>query len=116
MPDFAGETRNPFAALRQRGNGESRTKILVGTGGGLEAAADALQPGDDILHLHADHQLADALKVAVTAALDLKGLDDAVLHLEGHLTGTDALGLIIKEHEKNSFPVQIKSYRNDYIS
>ena len=52
---------------------------LVRAGGGLSAAADALQPLDGLVHRHAPQQAGDTLQVAVAAADHLDGLDDADL-------------------------------------
>ena len=55
---------------------------LIGTGGAFEAAADAFQLGDDIFCFHAFHQCGDTLCVAVTTAIELHVLDDAVLDIK----------------------------------
>ena len=52
---------------------------LVRAGGGLGAAADALQLGDGLLGLHSLHQRADALQIAVAASCEFYGVNDSVL-------------------------------------
>ena len=75
-----------------------RSGELVGAGGGLEAAVDALQPVDDLVDVHALNQAANALKIAVAAA----GVDDVVQlvidDLKVDVGGTGALGAVIEFH------------------
>ena len=71
---------------------------LVGTGGGLEAAADAFQLGDDVLGFHAFHQCGDALRVAIAAAVELHIPQDAVLDLKLDSLTTGALGAVGVSH------------------
>lgn len=52
---------------------------LVGTGGELVAAADALQPADDIVDALSCHQLAYSLQVTVTATKEKHLLYHVVL-------------------------------------
>ena len=52
---------------------------MVGAGGGLDAAADAVQFVDDVVDVLSAHQLADALEVAVASAEEENLLDDVVL-------------------------------------
>ena len=73
-----------FQSLRQ----------LIGAGGGLHAALDALDTGDDVVNVHPFHQLADALQVAVAAAYKLNILDLFVLNVEENLLGTGAFCLV----------------------
>ena len=47
--------------------GFQRLGNLVGAGGGLPAAADALQPLNGLLHRHPLQQAGDTLEIAVTA-------------------------------------------------
>ena len=55
---------------------------LVGAGGAFAATADAVDPGDDILHRHAFHQGADALQVAVTSTQEANIFQFAVFNLK----------------------------------
>ena len=67
---------------------------LIGAGGGLHAALDALNPGDDVVNVHSFHQLADALQVTVAAADKLNILDLVVLNVEENLLRTGAFCLV----------------------
>ena len=71
-----------------------RLRQLIGAGGGLHAALDALDTGDDVVNVHPFHQLADALQVAVAAAYKLNILDLVVLNVEENLLGTGAFCLV----------------------
>ena len=68
---------------------------LVGTGGELIAAADAVEFLDHVVNLLAGHQAADALEVAVAAAQKEYLLDDAVV-INGHINQlrAGALGFV----------------------
>ena len=71
---------------------------LVGTRGVLESAADAFQPLQHILYFHAFHQSADALRVAVAAAVELHILQDAVLDFKLNGLAACALGSVGVSH------------------
>ena len=71
---------------------------LVGAARRLAAAADALETFDDLVHGHAGDELGNALQIAVAAAVDGDGLDDAVFHIEIHALGADTAGSIRKLH------------------
>ena len=61
-----------------------RAAELVGAGGGLAAAADAVEFRDDVVDFLADDQPADALEVSVASAHEEDLLDDAVI-IDGHI-------------------------------
>ena len=63
---------------------------LVGAAGGLPAALDALQLGDGLLRGHILDQAANTLQIAVAAAGEADGADDAVLQLQIDPGGTHA--------------------------
>lgn len=66
---------------------------LVRAGGVLEAAADALQPGNGLLRRQSLHQDGDALQIAAAAAQNLQVLNHmGVVQLHPHMLGTNALG------------------------
>ena len=71
---------------------------LVGAGGAFEAATDAFQLGDDILGLHAIHQGGHALGVAITAAIELYVLQNAVLDFKLNGLAAGALGSVSVSH------------------
>ena len=71
---------------------------LVGAGGLLHAAADALQAGNDLVHRHSFDELGHALRVAVAAADEADALYNAVLHVKQNLAGADAAGSIFILH------------------
>ena len=68
---------------------------LVGTGGGLAAAADAVEFWDDVVDFLACYQAADALQVAVAAAIEGDLLNDAVV-IDGNVNKlrAGALGFV----------------------
>lgn len=72
----------PFGRLGQ--SFLQRVGHLVRTGRGLGSAVDTLHAPDGLLGVHAHHQPADALEVAVAAALHIDALDHAVLQLHSH--------------------------------
>ena len=80
-----------------------RLSQLIGAGGGLHTALDALHTGDHILNVHTFHQSADALQIAVAAAQELDIGDLAVLDIEEDLLGANALGFVLVTHIKISF-------------
>ena len=57
---------------------------LVGAGGGLASAADAVEFWDDVVDFLSDDQPADALEVSVASAIKEDLLDDAVV-IDGHI-------------------------------
>ena len=71
---------------------------LVGAGGLLHAAADALQAGNDLVHRHSFDELGHALRVAVAAADEADAFYNAVLHVKQNLAGADAAGSIFILH------------------
>ena len=66
---------------------------LIGAGGGLHAALDALYTGDDIVDIHAFHQGSDALQVAVAAAKELDVANLVVFDFKADELGADSLVL-----------------------
>ena len=72
---------------------------LIGAGGRTAAAADAFHPGDDIVHILAFAQSADALQVAVAAADETQVMYFAVHDFEDNLTGAGAAGLVMMFHD-----------------
>ena len=54
---------------------------LVRTGGRFETAADSFQTADGLFRLHALYQSTDALEVAVAAAGEFNGIDEAGLSI-----------------------------------
>lgn len=81
---LSGQSLILFQRLRQ-GLGQ-----LVGAAGGLPAALDALQLGDGLLRGHILDQAANPLQIAVAAAGEADGTDDAVLQLQIDPGGTHA--------------------------
>lgn len=67
---------------------------MVGAGCGAMVAPDAFEACDDIGHLHARHQPAEALQIAVASAIELHVGDNAVLHLHIDVAGAGTLGLV----------------------
>ena len=65
---------------------------LVGTGGLLHAAADALHAPHRLLRGHAPQQGGHALEISIAAPLGLYRPDHAVLHLDGEFTVSNAKG------------------------
>ena len=57
---------------------------LVGAGGGLPSAADAVEFWDDIVDFLSDDQPADALEVSVASAIKEDLLNDALV-IDGHV-------------------------------
>ena len=57
---------------------------LVGAGGGLATAADAVEFLDDVVDFLSDDQPADALKVSVASAIKEDLLNDALV-IDGHI-------------------------------
>ena len=57
-------------------------------------APDTFEACDDIGHLHARHQPAEALQIAVASAIELHVGDNAVLHLHIDVAGAGTLGLV----------------------
>lgn len=68
---------------------------LVGAGGGLPSAADAVEFWDDVVDFLAGDQPTDALEVSVASAIKEDLLDDAVV-IDGHIDElrTGALGFV----------------------
>jgi hypothetical protein len=68
---------------------------LVGTAGGFESAADALQPFDDSGGFHPFHQSAYPLQVAVATAHELDIVQSSLVvnvEVDGYRTG--GLGIV----------------------
>ena len=57
---------------------------LVGAGGGLPSAADAVEFWDDVVDFLSDDQPADALEVSVASAIKEDLLNDALV-IDGHI-------------------------------
>ena len=76
---------------------------LVGAGGLLHAALDALQTGDDIVDIHTFHQTADAFQIAVAAAVELDIGQLIVFHIKADHLGAGSLGLKSVLHFIRSF-------------
>ena len=57
-------------------------------------ALDAFETGNDIFYLHACHQSAEALQIAVASAIELHMGDNAVLHFHIDVAGACALGFV----------------------
>ena len=76
---------------------------LIGAGGGLHAALDAFDAGDDILNIHAFYQSGDALQIAVAAADKLHILNLVVLDIKENALGAGAFGLVLVAHNNISF-------------
>ena len=74
---------------------------LIGAGGLLHAAGDALDAGDDIVDVHAFHQLCNALQIAVAAAQELDVLNLVVLQVEVDHLRAGALGLVLVHNQKS---------------
>ena len=71
---------------------------LVGAGGAFETATDAFQLGNDIFRLHAFYQGGHALGVAITAAIELYVLQNAVLDFKLNGLAAGALGSVSVSH------------------
>lgn len=65
-------------------------------------APDAFEACDDVLHLHAGDESADALQIAVASAIELHVADNAVLHLHVDVARANALGFIGCFHNQNN--------------
>ena len=61
-------------------------------------ASDAFEAGDDVLYLHACHQPADALQIAVASAIELHMGDNAIFHFHIDVAGAGTLGLVGSFH------------------
>ena len=57
-------------------------------------APDTFEACDDIGHLHARHQPAESLQIAIASAIELHVGDNAVLHLHIDVAGAGTLGLV----------------------
>ena len=75
---------------------------LVGAGGFLHAAGNALNTGDDLINIHAFDELCNALQVSVAATQELNILNLIVLDVEINRLGAGALGIVFV-HNKNPF-------------
>ena len=71
---------------------------LVGARGVLGTTNRAFQTGDDLIHIHALYQRADALKVSVAAANVLNILQLAVLNFKQNAAGAGAFGSVFVLH------------------
>ena len=76
---------------------------LIGAGGSLAAAGGTFQTGDHIVNIHAFHQGADALEIAVAAAQKFHMGNLAVFYIEADLTGAGTFGLVSITHIAYSF-------------
>ena len=79
---------------------------LVGAGGGLPSAADAVEFWDDIVDFLSDDQPADALEVSVASAIKEDLLDDALV-IDGHIDELRAGALGFVEGVGHNFQVMI---------
>jgi len=75
---------------------------LVGAGGFLHAAGNALNTGDDLINIHAFDKLCNALQVAVAATQELNILNLIVLDVKVNRLGAGALGIVFV-HNQNPF-------------
>ena len=68
---------------------------LVGAGGGLPSAADAVEFLDDVVDFLSDDQAADTLEVSVASAIK-EDLPDNALVIDGHINElrAGALGFV----------------------
>jgi hypothetical protein len=71
---------------------------LVGTRGAFEAATDAFQTLEHFINFHAIYQSANALRVAVAAAVELHVFQNAVLDFKLNRLTASALGSIGVSH------------------
>lgn len=75
-------------------------------------APDAFEACDDIGHLHARHQSAKALQIAIASAIELHVGDNAVLHLHIDVAGAGSLGLVGGFHcyiyERPTLPLPVR--------
>ena len=71
---------------------------LIGAGGRLHTAVDALHALDDLIHIHTFHQSADALQVAISTTQVLYIVNFAVFNFKEDSLGTGSLGLVLKLH------------------
>ena len=71
---------------------------LIGAGGLLHAAGNALDASDDVIHVHAFDQSGDTLQVAVAAADELNVLDLVVLNLKEDALGANTGSLVFVLH------------------
>ena len=77
-----------------RGQATECLAELVGARGGPMVASDAFEAGDDIFYLHACHQPADALQIAIASAIELHMGDNAILHFHINVAGACSLGFV----------------------
>ena len=71
---------------------------LIGAGGGLHAAADALHTGDHIVDIHTLNQSGNALQIAVAAPKELDGLNLVILNLKKDALRAGSFGLVFVLH------------------
>ena len=88
---------------------------LIGAGGLLHAAGDALDAGDDVIDVHAFDQSGNTLQVAVAAADELNILDLVILDLEEDALRADAGSLVFVLHNSISFLFMGRSLHLDQI-
>ena len=69
---------------------------LVGAGGGLQAAGNAVKALDDLIHLHSFQQMGDAQQISRAASCDLDITDGIIIiiHRDGIPFGAHTLGFI----------------------
>ena len=67
---------------------------LVGARCALAVATDALYASDDILSLHTTHELRDALRVTIAAAIELHALHNIILQTNLNCLRTDTTSRI----------------------
>ena len=73
-----------------------RARQLIGTGGVFEAAPNAADAGNRLIHIHAGNQRGNALRVAGATAGENDLGHGAAVHLDIDLTGANARGGISK--------------------
>ena len=89
---------------------------LVGAGGGLSSAADAVEFLDDVVDFLADDQAADTLEVSVASAYEEDLLDNALVidrHIDELRAGT--LGFVEGVGHSYGFKILTQSKYRSYM-
>ena len=73
---------------------------LIGAGGALKAATNALQALDGVCDLHALDQGGNALGIAGATAVVLNALNDIAFNVDLDHSGANTLGLIVDVFHK----------------
>ena len=73
---------------------------LVRTAGGFGTTSDAFKFLDDILSLHATHQLRDSNGIAWTTSIEMNGVDDAscIINIQFYRFRASALRFVNSLH------------------